>query len=455
MHDPYPSFRTIGTSVRTARSALAGTALVVLIITCSACGGAGSTSPPPPARTTASTSAGSGASSPVDDAQPDITGHGIMAISCSVSGSAATLTLRSATSGTILASEVVPLSSSSAQLGSLTVGQNPCSSPRTGSWRLLYREQFNRDFTAVTLQSSAQSDGSTHVGYLTFGRNGDHFTDVTALTTSKSGGFSSTPPTDSSPVFDPTTGDFYFVRTVQTGSGTSAGAMCTVHRFDPVSQQSTVIGNSSDCSGAIGTSITGGAPAFGAAITLQSGVVVVGEGEATPGAGDTFQVNPAGTLAADRDDPGPQLSDGSYTGNSVDLESVDGQIVNSFQADGAGGLSQPQSFHGVIFMVDGQPAAPTVWAWAGNSSVLASVTNNSNFYLVPVRPGATGIVSAQTLLPSNTNSNSDAVVSPDNSSMAFLSTQGSDVTLYTCPLTSGAAPTQIATGFSGNIIDWQ
>lgn len=87
-------------------------------------------------------------------------------------------------------------------------------------------------------------------------------------------------------------------------------------------------------------------------------------------------------------------------------------------------------------------------AWIDDQRLLCRVgggPGEASFSLITFAPGRTAITNSRTdLLPETNRANFSAVPAPDGQSFAFLSRQGSEVSLFRQSLTPGATPTKVA-----------
>jgi hypothetical protein len=368
-----------------------------------------------------------------------LNGHGLLSIDCHTNADS-TMDLTDPTTGKNLVTQTLPAPRVLGSLGQVSAGfcnqlygnQAPFSGEYNGVGdngavaNLSIRERFDRTFSEVVFASQTQPDGSEHVGYLSIDSKSNVFTDVTSATSGS--GFGSTPPVDSSPVFDPISDDFYFLRNTNTSSTPSDEYDYQVWKFDPQSKKGESIGTLQAGSG-------------GFDITIQGGFVVVGD----------YLLSPDGTEFAD-----PGIGDVAYFPASAGGTIVDSDPLQSFDSVGAPTKIGPEAY-----MENYQNAGIEAYGWVGNSAVACSMgINSTDIFSVPVvlvapQPGSVlPSVNPADMLPSNSAINSNAVVSPDGSMMAFLSTQGSVAKVYVVG-TSGGAPRQLASESLGVMVAWQ
>ena len=323
-----------------------------------------------------------------------------------------------------------------------------CDGYRTPSAAALHlREEFDRDYTRVAVVDREHfPDESRHVGYIDIATG--TFTDVTAMTTKS--GFSAHVPIDVNPLFDPKANVFWFLRdtgeiiAVNLDTGTSE-----VRAQTPAGQT--------------------GSPA------TASFVVAPGSDQPVAGTGgsgtvrscDDILPNPSGTVAA------------------IDMELLNGtaQEIGLFtdftdtlatSADDVAGNDVALAAKAAIVMVDGGPPPNSLGSGGPHCLPLAWVSDNT---LVcdrrqgPGGPGdlaldklaaGQGATTSTLLLPPSERQNYGPVISPDGSTIAFLSQQGSsviadNVSLYTIAVDQpGSEPARVGDSLiSGTLIDWR
>lgn len=282
----------------------------------------------------------------------------------------------------------------------------------------------------MAVPGQRQPDGSTHVGYVDL--SSETFTDVTAVTTSSS--FGGTPPTDESPVFDPTTNNFYFLRTGSNG--------CEVHQFDVTTQTDHVIGTiTCDDSGFSGGN-------NGGSIYLSMNHIVIP---------DDSELSPDSSMA------GIDLSDADiqamyFNHVSGPIFDPQGHVFPTFTDDTGSTATQvlygndatdgPGMGHGTF-------GSDEIYGWVNDHAILLG-EDTSNFYIEHLPANYTGVAAEQAVLPSNTRTNTDAVLSPDGTSFVFESTQGDVSSYYRCQVAAGANPISIENIDAGAQIEyWQ
>jgi hypothetical protein len=389
---------TVGPSARTQVSRVkahwiaAVTACLVAGLFVSACSSSGESA----TSTTVSSLSSSTTPSTSTTTTPSLNGHGLLTYDCA----SGTLSLRDPQSGAVLASETIPFNSTSAP--TYIDAKPACGTvPLNYHTILAFRQQFNPTFTLVTaLLNQTEPDGSEHVGYVNISTG--QFTDVTALTASS--GFGSTPPVDSTPIFDEN-GNFDFLRAQSDGG-------CVVHQFSLSAHLDTVIGPTNDCGSYW--------------MTEHDGKFAL----------DSLTVSPSGDFAAG--DSG--AAQGSSVSAGITIEPISGPIVDSAPPDAVNDPSVNSPL--------------TVEGWVNDETLVAS-SSGSQLYLVRVSATANGNVTYTPILPSNTSTEVNAVVSPSGSQLAFIATQGSANTLYIANLSGSGTPTAVPQGSSDVLIAWQ
>lgn len=370
--------------------------LLLLALIAAAC----STSPQGSQQSTTTTAPAVSKATSTTTQAPSLAAHGLLAFDCKSNA----LELLDPSNGHVLSSQSIPFTFNT----SAGVVQAPadeldiCGSQANvegGSLGLHIRQQFNETFSLVAVATSNPlSDGSVHVGYVEIATG--TFTDVTQLTLPK--GFGSSPPSDSSPVFG-VNGDFYFIRTEESGSNQS----CSVEQYAPVTKTLTNLGSFA-CTNA--------------ALTVENGVVAISTVQAT------VLVDPSGNLAAF----------GSQ--NGVGLAPVTGHLVGNNPPPDTATFGNSDT---------------AIYGWAVDRAVLAQQSPSNQYQLVPVSSSTNGPVTTQSLLPQDSPASTDPVISPDGKTLAFLSASGSGTTLFTAPMVSNATPTQIRSSLFVNLLIWQ
>jgi hypothetical protein len=314
--------------------------------------------------------------------------------------------------GATLAQENVPWTFNS-PLGAVILDGNSCLQSGTAGapTQLETRELFSQDFTKVMATSAKQSDGSTHVGYVTLATG--NFTDLTpAITTS--GGFGAAIPVLSEPMFDAATGDRWF-------NDTAAGKIY-------------------DCSSdATCQAVTGYTP------PAMLVAVLHGVWQLTGSPGDPREIlSPGGKLIA-------SSGIGSGFGGGLVITRADHQ-----------GQSGAAYSDGAMLAFGGQAIATYPAAWLTDTSVLAvESVDGALYYVNGVKEGLSGQVAASLALPTNKSTNTSYMTSPDSTHFAFLSTApGATITeIYTETVGSNPpqSPTKVGEAGSANdkLLAWQ
>ena len=258
------------------------------------------------------------------------------------------------------------------------------------------RDVFSADLSRLAVRGF-QADGSLHVGYVDLATG--TLTDVTAKRPHT--GFGAALPSDCNPLFGPTSNTFWYLE------GCAAGSGMTVHRVDLAS----------------GTDQTRGTVNTLGFLVWASDQA----GESKNTAADVL-LNRSRTLGAVGTSSGISLFT-SPAGPPVD-------VSVHYSADQTGDACLPK-------------------AWAGDSTLIC--THWGEPLEVLQVTASTTSVQATPLLPTNTRFNFSPVSSPDGSVIAFLSKQGTDVSLYTIALArAGTEPTLVASNVTGLVlIAWQ
>ena len=310
-------------------------------------------------------------------------------------------------------------------IGSLSLRWSLCASFDGASLRQAAWQQFSSDGSLVGVVSERQPDGSTHVGYIDLER--ERFVDVTAATTSD--GFGSTPPKDSQPQFAPDSQSFYFSRD---------GAL---HRYSLRTGALTPLDlwtfDESRCLGCF------------------PGHFLVGKNDVVV-PNSSGLLNPAG-----------------------DLQIIPANRSAHYQLRTFGNRAT-RSGDSVVYSGSGDRACSGLQAWANDHTVLCAIPEHANFFLIEFPMFANGVappcdgdgtwddpcemservVSSSNLLPENTRQNAGGVVAPAGDAFAFLSLQGSTVTMWRMDL-GAAQPTELAAlgtvgqGDSMVLLDWK
>ncbi len=344
---------------------------------------------------------------------------GILAGTC-LNDSSSNLLLIDASTGKTIAQHTVPATMHEPTLGS--VNFSLCDGPNSddGASNLYIRQQFSPDFSKLTFTSAPQSDGSVHVGYLDIATN--KFTDLTAQSITM--GFSANIPIDVNPIFDPKNGMLCFVRTSATpglvGSDPANGSN-EIH-CNNLSTHADVIEG-----GVINSPSNDVNNYF---LTIQNGIFVTGDHLVSPDS-NLFTVTAPTVL-----------------GRVLFAPTIAG--IASFMWD----ASKPLP-NGTYFDVPFNTLSADVFAWLNNSNLLMSFRGSSGIYMIP--PSSSHELDATPLdiIPTNNAANTNVIVSPSGTNLAFIHTLLSVSDLFITPTAAGSTPTKLLHNFSARLIEWQ
>lgn len=305
---------------------------------------------------------------------------------------AITLSKMSAADGRIMATR-------QATLSQLASGLNdPCSANSNR------RQMFSADFGLIAVRAAGPNDSGWRAVAMetTSGR----------MRGSAAGGFSASPK-DSSPTFHPQTGELWYVDTVE-GRVRSRPA-------DAPDEQATDRGDAGR----------------GGTVVISGGATWLVRGAGGP---DSLAANPSGTYAALTDFNGMKLWwHGTPEGEAGHFS---GQTAAGLTE--IGGKSVPSGFQG--------GCVPQFWV---DDHMLVCRTR-TNFHRVTLSDDYKTVTDVKALLPDTDRANSFAVLSPDRTAMAFLSTQGEARSVYRQELMATGEPRKLADLTSDEvIITWQ
>ena len=345
---------------------------------------------------------------------------GILAESCGQDGGLNLLLINSI-SGKTTANHSIPPFFLDPNLGAVKTSLCDRSIPVGGASNIFLREQFNRDFSDVTFTSSEQIDGSIHVGFLNSASN--KFTDITAL--SFPTGFNASIPVDVSPIFDPGTGDFCFLRSASTGdllgfvqTSPTSEILC----YSLSERKISTIGSldSSD-STQIGDEF----------LTLQNGVFVSGDLLVSP---DSREFTYAGW------DVNGGVEFLPVVGNvaSYSYDPFNRSLPNETNLDDPFSTSSSE-----------------VLDWLGNDHVLISIDGSTGIYSIPPSLTSDTTVTPNNLLPESTAKNSNAILSPDQSKVAFIHSLLLNSALYIATVNAAIEPKILISASNTRLIEWQ
>lgn len=267
--------------------------------------------------------------------------------------------------------------------------------PSIGPEEFAARQEFNANFTKVAILIQDPSGGTADAGYIDLATG--HVTDVTAAS---GGGFGSSTANVHDALYDPATGDLWFLTENGTPYSVDASGQAIAH---PVSYASSMSCCSADTPGYI-------------ALAPRTGWVLSVNDAALPSPSGTVAVGP-GPLGSGQIEVWRQGSDVSQTTSGTAI-TADGMQIQTFS-----------------------PLAPI--GWLNNTQLV--MLSGSQVYIVTFNPGYTTATAGPGLLPSNSYQFLQAMLSPDHHTLAFIVNKGgSDNYLYELALDQpGAQPEQI------------
>lgn len=262
-------------------------------------------------------------------------------------------------------------------------------------------QSVSPDLKQITARVEAQ-DGTTHVGWvnLTTGT----FFDVTAANTQT--GFSATPETDITGVFDPATGDFWFLS--RTGA---------VHQCAPGKTTCTAVATVTDQV---------------SELTVNNGFWRVNGG----GFFSPYPMNPSHTLIV-----------------SPYFDAIDNANQRAWTPNHTAQATPGGDLHFAIALNGKDETQFVPLAWANDTDLLMQNGDNGDNSVCLVRglsSGTNGRVNATVVVPASSRTISNVTASPDGTSIAFAATISDKGTkkyaLYSASLGAevGSEPTQIA-----------
>jgi hypothetical protein len=286
------------------------------------------------------------------------------------------------------------------------------------------RETFNADLSKIAVSSAVQPDGSDHVGYVDLGTG--QFTDVTAATSQT--GYGATPSQDGYPLFDPSTGDLWFIR----GDGQA-------HDFNVATGKDTV---SSQHFAIQGGTVSAGATGGAQPLTVRAGHPVVGYALLGPD-NKTVAGGGAGTAASE---PSIYIYNVSQATDSMGNGPGTAGGFGFYDASDVGRMSSDTG---------------AVQAWLSATRLLVQNSSTGSFDAATVKhqDASADAALATTVLPTvSGRTNDDAVISPDHNNVIVRSAQGSVVHFYINAIPApGDQPSQPRlTNVAGTtVISWQ
>jgi hypothetical protein len=270
--------------------------------------------------------------------------------------------------------------------------------PTAGPEQFAAREAFNADFSRIAVTISNSGGGTSDAGYMDLATG-----KTTDLTKASGASFGSSSGKVSDALFDPSTGDLWYIAGDGTPHSVSSTGHDTAHSVSYASSMQP--GNF-----APGYTSNG---AF--ALATQTSWVLSDNTSVLP--------NPSGTVAI------------GTAGNSTGLEVWRNGTDVSDNTAGA-----PVSINGL----SGSLGIPAPVAWIDDTHLLMLV-GKTNFAVVTFNSGYTSATVGASLLPANNYTFGDVVLSPDHHTVAFLASKGgSDFDLYELALNQpGSQPKQI------------
>lgn len=280
------------------------------------------------------------------------------------------------------------------------------------------REQFNSDFTRTALvDESVRDDGSRHVGYvdLTTGR----VTDVTASGIGPSAGFAAPAlPQDDDPLFSPGKEEFVFAR----GQDVIGVDLKSMARTTRAHRGIDGLGKPF--------------PTNGLVVAPGSGAILASDAIPNPSGTRAVSSDPLDTV--DHEQPFPTLLVWDDLSQTLDPNAKGRKIrITNLPETPWGG-----PYGGMWNLIDCAPAA-----WIDDSTFicdegLAALVESQSLQVITLQGGQSE-VSGRSLLPTNVRKNSNPVVDPSGTSVAFYSSAPGQASIYRVPA-SGGTPTKVA-----------
>jgi hypothetical protein len=419
--------------------ALGVTGLAITAATLTGCGGSGlNPGPgPEPCGSAAAPGSGAGCVPPVPSASASVpSAHGLVVCQPNADNTAIDLEVISPQNMKVEASTTIPavpgvenMNVASGPNAPVACSPGPVSGynqnvPMIGPEQFAARQRFNASFTKMAVIIQKPSSGTADAGYLTLATG-----KVTDLTSASASSFGSSSATARDALFDPTTGDLWYLTSNGVPYSVDAAGHATAH---PVSYAASLRGSSADAPGYI-------------ALAPETGWVLSDTSTGLP--------NPPGTVAV-----GVATTD---TGGQLQIWHQGSDLTAE-----ADMLGQDQSKTIKIINVKGWPPGlpdsaqnPAPIAWLSDTQLI--MMRASQFYLVTLGHGYRSAISGPRLLPSNNYTFIQAVLSPDHHILAFTVNKGGTTDyLYELALNQpGARPKQIAalgsTSSPWAMLDWR
>ena len=348
----------------------------------------------------------------------DMQGPGLLSVTC-VEDSVTRIQRINAQTGKILATLTVPDSLDLSPTEQIHLNVCADIGDPDGASDTFVREQFSSDFSKITTTSQVEADGSVHVGYLD--ASNAKYVDITKLTMPT--GFSAIVPVDVSPIFDPTTGDFCFLRSADTGeiaNTVTTGPTSEIHCYNLKTNQDSVVGTiDSSTDPSLSQNF----------LTSQNGVLATGDFLVSPDA-KTFSV-------ADL-----------YSEGCVDFESVQSGVA--FYEDSL--LDNPTD--ATCFNDPLEDSIASAYGWIGDDKLVIGLQSQTGIYLIPADKTDMVTVDPQDLLEPNNATNSNAVLSPDQTQMVFQHQLLNSSDLYVAAINSVGSPRKLISNFTGRLFAW-
>lgn len=302
----------------------------------------------------------------------------------------------------------------------LTDGVSPTFS--CGDSPYAFRQDFNGDFSRMAVTIRNADDQSEHVGYID--TDTGKVTDLERDTTDQFAAAIQ----DHSPVFDPSSGDIWYV------SGNPNGmTVGRVERMNPNGGAATETDQHLMYAGQDSFALAG-----------TSGTIV------TPDNSSGFPLpNPSGTVTAAYSSIG-----GAGLGPALTL-------VDTADPNGGHGYEQHKLLSLEGSDLPGNGLTPLVWR--DNRTLITSVDNStmtnttaSSFESLVFSPDHRSVVASGRVIPDGDRTNISPVISPDHKVLAFLSYRGNTGGIYTTRLTGASTPIKLQqTPYPQVLLQWQ
>ena len=286
-----------------------------------------------------------------------------------------------------------------------------------------FRQSFNKDFTRMAVTITNPADSSQHVGYLDVGSGR-----LVDLDAHRTGSSFQAAAQDHSPVFDPATGDIWFVS--GRPNGLSTGKIMKVAAGGGAAVET---GQAFKYAGSDSFVLAG-----------RSGRIVV------PDSSNVLPLpNPAGTVTA------------AY--NSIGGRRLGAALTLVDPNDPAGGHGYQEN---KLLSLEG-PALPagglTPMVWVNDDTLLTSVdistissTTANSMQLFRFNTQHSQVLGTHRVLPDSDRTNRSPVISPDKKRLAFLSFRGATGGLYIVRLGAHPAqPAEVPSAYPAVLLEWR